>query len=419
MTHKLLNTLYGGACIVMALAVVACSPEPQENGETPVAEAEAAAADYPRGPNNGRLLSDENFALELAIFETGVPPEFHAWATNDGDPVQPGDVDLIVTLTRLGDVRNVIDFAPEGEFLRGTTVVYEPHSFSVLVEATHQGTRHRWTYESFEGRTTITPQLSQALGIETAIAGPAVLKQEVKALGRIVPNGDFTRSIFARFDGAVRQVSVSLGDRVQAGAPLIVVESDESLKPYTIVAPIAGIVTQRSINPGEQTDGRLLMEIMDATHVWAELAIYPADRSGVQVGAPVSVTPVSGGEPVSGTIAGFAAAVGAGQSIAARVPLDNSDGQLAPGTFVSASISSGEISMPLAVKRDGLQPFRDFTVVYAKVGNEYEVRMLELGRQDAEMIEVLGGLEVGTEYVTTNSYILKADVEKSAASHDH
>ena len=45
--------------------------------------------------------------------------------------------------------------------------------------------------------------------------------------------------------------------------------------------------------------------------------------------------------------------------------------------------------------------------------------MLELGRQDKEWVEVLGGLKPGTEYVSENSFLLKADVEKSGASHDH
>ena len=45
--------------------------------------------------------------------------------------------------------------------------------------------------------------------------------------------------------------------------------------------------------------------------------------------------------------------------------------------------------------------------------------MLELGRAVGEEIEVLSGISLGTEYVTENSYILKADVEKSGASHDH
>jgi cobalt-zinc-cadmium efflux system membrane fusion protein len=45
--------------------------------------------------------------------------------------------------------------------------------------------------------------------------------------------------------------------------------------------------------------------------------------------------------------------------------------------------------------------------------------MLELGRRDAERVEVLGGLRAGTEFVTGNSYLIKADIEKSGASHDH
>ena len=91
----------------------------------------------------------------------------------------------------------------------------------------------------------------------------------------------------------------------------------------------------------------------------------------------------------------------------------------AAGMYLTGEIEVAQYDVPLAVKRTGLQAFRDFTVVYAKIGEEYEVRMLDLGRQDEVWIEVLGGLDVGTTYVTTNSYVVKADVEKSGASHDH
>lgn len=107
------------------------------------------------------------------------------------------------------------------------------------------------------------------------------------------------------------------------------------------------------------------------------------------------------------------------QARIAWVKLADPNGVLTAGSFVNASIEVATIEVPLAVKRVGLQGFRDFTVVFAKVGEQYEVRMLELGRQDGEWVEVLGGLKPGTEYVTDNSYILKADIEKSGASHDH
>lgn len=100
-------------------------------------------------------------------------------------------------------------------------------------------------------------------------------------------------------------------------------------------------------------------------------------------------------------------------------PINNDNGLLSEGLFVTGDIEIATIPVPLAVKRSGLQAFRDFTVVYAKVGEEYEVRMLELGREAGPWVEVLGGLRPGTEYVVENSFIIKADIEKSGASHDH
>ncbi|AIK96292.1 hypothetical protein ID47_05385 [Candidatus Paracaedibacter acanthamoebae] len=80
-------------------------------------------------------------------------------------------------------------------------------------------------------------------------------------------------------------------------------------------------------------------------------------------------------------------------------------------------VDTREVKM--AVKSSGLQAFRDFNVVFAQVGETYEVRMLELGLKDDEYVEVLGGIKPNTDYVSENSFLIKADIEKSAASHDH
>ena len=379
---------------------------------------EAADGDYERGPNNGRMLRDGSFAVELAIFETGVPPEFRAWATENDQPVDPSGVDLSVTLTRLG-AQDEIQFSVQGDHLRGNQAVYEPHSFLVTVEASRGGATHEWQYESFEGRTQISREMAEAFGIETEIAGPATLAETITVYGSIVPNPERVREVSARFDGAIQSVDVALSQMVDQGQRLATVESNESLQSYAITTPISGIVMERSANAGEQTNGRRLFTIVDTSSVWAELAIFPSDRARVSAGSDVEIAPATGGEGIMGSISFLSPVANANQSITARVPLDNADGRWALGTFVNASIKIAEIDVPLAVKRSGLQSFRDFTVVYAQIGDEYEVRMLELGRQDDEWIEVLGGIQPGTRYVTENSYILKADVEKSGASHDH
>jgi cobalt-zinc-cadmium efflux system membrane fusion protein len=407
------HTLYTLTLCLSVLSVTACDIR-IGGGET----IEAADEDFERGPNNGRTLREDGFAVELAIFETGVPPEFRAWVTQDGQPVEPATVELTVTLTRLG-AEDEIDFVAQGDYLRGDRVVYEPHSFAVTADAAHQGRDYEWHYESFEGRTGIAPEMAEAFGIETMIAGPATLEEVITAYGTIVPNPERVREVSARFDGAIESVDVALGEAVQQGQRLASVESNESLQSYAIDAPIDGIVMERAANAGEQTNGRRLFTIVDTSSVWAELAIFPADRARVRVGSPVEIAPATGGDPIAGTISYLSPVAGANQSITARIVLDNADERWALGTYLTATIRVAEIDVPLAVRRSGLQTFRDFTVVYARIGDQYEVRMLDLGRQDDEWIEVLGGLEPGTRYVTENSYVIKADVEKSGASHDH
>ena len=405
--------------LLLCLAAVllgACGNDAADSGAT---EHGAPAVDYERGQHGGRLLTDGTFVLELSIFETGIPPEFRAWATTGGEAVDPKQVDLSIRLTRHGGRIDEIGFAPEDDFLRGDTVVYEPHSFVVSIEVRVNGAVHRWEYDNFEGRTQIGAEIADAFGLETEIAGPVTIKETIDVYGRIEPNTERMRVVSARFEGVIQSVYASLGDAVKAGQRLVTIESNESLKPYTMEAPISGVLTERNANPGEQTNGRRLFTIMDTSTVWVDLAVFPADRARVSVGIPVYVATADGEPSVNGTISAINVIANDNQAVTARVVLDNTSGGLLPGMYVSAEVEVAEYEVPLAVKRTGLQAFRDFTVVYAQIDDVYEVRMLELGRQDAEWVEVLGGIEPGTRYVSVNSYLVKADIEKSGASHDH
>ncbi|MCK4863983.1 MAG: efflux RND transporter periplasmic adaptor subunit [Gammaproteobacteria bacterium] len=376
-------------------------------------------AEVIKGPHGGRLLSNGDFTLELSIFETGVPPEFRAWATNDDELLKPTEVNLNIILTRLGGKKDNIKFKPHGDAMRGDTVIYEPHSFIVNIIAEHDGTKHTWQYDNFEGRTKIEKAVAKALEIETSISGPVVLQETVSVFGQVIANAERVRDIHARFDGVIKSVALSMGSKVEKGQVLATIESNESLKLYSIKAPISGVITHRNANSGEQSEGRTLFTITDPSSVWVDLSIFPADQKRVHVGAPVTVNAAASKQTASGTIATINVIAEANQSIKARVVLDNKEGKFVPGSYVKAQIKVAEHPVALAVKRSGLQAFRDFTVVYAQIGEEYEVRMLELGKQDNEWIEVLGGLDVGTRYVSENSYVIKADIEKSGAAHDH
>ena len=89
------------------------------------------------------------------------------------------------------------------------------------------------------------------------------------------------------------------------------------------------------------------------------------------------------------------------------------------GLFVSAEVVVEETEVPVAVKATALQTFRDWDVVFMKDGNIFEIAILELGRRDGDLVEVVSGLQRGTPYATENSFVVKADVMKSGATHDH
>ena len=78
-----------------------------------------------------------------------------------------------------------------------------------------------------------------------------------------------------------------------------------------------------------------------------------------------------------------------------------------------------EKSVPVLIKASALQNDKDSTVVFITKGNQYEMRQVEVGENDGEWVEIKNGLKPGTNYVATNSFLIKADIEKAGAEHDH
>lgn len=379
-----------------------------------------AAEESERGPHSGRLLRDGDFALELAIYETGIPPEYRVWIYEDSKALPPNAATVEVELERLGGQRDRFTFRPEGDYLRGSGEVSEPHSFDVTVRATHDGKQFEWKFDSYEGRTTIDAQTAQTMGIATAEAGPAPLKQQMSLSGVIQADPARVSRVRARYPGIVREVAVQPWTTVAKGALLASIQSNESLQNYSVTAPIGGVIVEHRAQIGEATGEEMLFTIVDLSRVWVELDVFQNDLARIADNQAVEVFDLDGHKLADGRVSRIAPlAVHGSQSVRARVVLDNATGALRPGQFVSGRVTIDEFQSALAVEKSALQRFRDFDVVFEQVGDTYEVRMLELGRADATHVEVLAGLAPGARYVTRNSYLIKADIEKSGASHDH
>ena len=381
---------------------------------------EPAEAEPAMGTHNGRLLDEGPYTVELAIYEEGVPPEYRAWLYKDGKPLPPTAGELSVVLTRLGGITDTHAFTPKDDYLVGTLEVYEPHSFNVAVTARIDGQTLHWTYPSYEGRTTIPAAVAKDSGIEIAPAGPGVIRDEHDVQGLLTPIEGRHARIVARFPGPVKSVRVGLGDAVRAGQTLATVESNISLSDYALTAPLAGTVLARNIAVGDLAGEQALFEIADLSALWVDLHLFGADAQHITPGLPVEVTRLSDGVSTRTTLDRVLPGTAtASQSTVARATVDNADGRWRPGAAVRARVTVAELPVALMVPLAALQRFRDWDVVFVRFGDDYEIRPLELGRRDGVNVEVLAGLKTGDPVVVAQSYLVKADIEKSGASHDH
>lgn len=288
-------------------------------------------------------------------------------------------------------------------------------------EAGHgeEGEREEGHHEESNGRIALTPEQIEASGIRLAQAGPAGIRETLPLYGTIAPNAERVRAVAARFPGVIRDVTKKIGDPVREGEKLARVEANESLETYAITAPIAGVVTARNANPGEQTGDKTLFTVADLSTVWVELSLFPRDVAKVRLGQGVRVKSPDTGLAADGKVVYVAPfGLAANQTITARVLLDNPERLWAPGLYVTADVTLAESTVPLAIQNEAVQTLEGRSAVFVQVAEGFEPRDVRLGRSDGEFAEVLAGLKAGDTYVASNSFILKAELGKGEAEHE-
>jgi len=412
------NKLHALPLVALCLLLGACG-RGEDGGHEEHAHGEDEAV---RGSHGGRLLEQDGFAVELAIAESGTPPKYQAWLYRDGKPLPPAAGTVEVRLQRLGNVAENHRLEPQADgSLKAPSIVGEPHSFDVEVLATVEGQALHWAYPSYEGRTSIAAGIAQTTGIRTAPAGRGVIADEHVVQGLLTPVDGTVATVAARFPGPIRRLTVNVGDSVRAGQVLATIESNLSLADYDISAPIAGVVLARHASVGAiATEAAPLYEIADLSRLWVDLHLFGGDAQHILPGVPVEVTRLTDGATASTRLERVLPGTAtASQSTVARATIDNTDGLWRPGSAVTARITVEQQPADLVVPLSALQQFRDWDVVFIRIGDTYEVRPVELGKRDAQRVEILDGLKAGDEVVIEQSYLVKADIEKSGASHDH
>ena len=361
-------------------------------------------------------------------------------------------------------------------------------------------TGHReGTDEHQDGPLVLSDKAIRESGIEVATAGGGELDRSLTLPGEVVLNADKVAHIVPRVAGIVRRVDKNLGDEVQEGEVMAILESRElaearaaylaaeqrlaladanlksaeelhakkimpdleflaiekakaeaeiemqttdnklhalgltetqpgdaprrasSMAMYELRAPFEGTVVEKHCSLGEVLNGETdAFVLADLSTVWVKITVYAQDMGRVRVGQAVHILADRIGAAATGTVCYVAPVANeVTRTLFARVDLPNPERQWRPGTFVTASVVLDRQGASVVLPIDALQRVKSDTVVFVADGRGFAPRVVTVGRMNHTQAEITDGLEPGERYVAKGAVVLKAELGKREAVHEH
>jgi len=450
-------------------------------------EEKAAVAGDEKGPHGGRLYRDGDFSAEVKIFEEGVEPHLRVYGYYKDQPLKPSEINANIFIKRL-DAEQTIRFKPESDYLIGDEIVYEPHSFLMVINVDYQGKKHSWKWDTKEGRVTMLDSSIKSSGLELLKVEPMTFENALELKGELKFPDNFESFITPKASGTLIKTYRTIGDKVSQGDLLATVQSQDLIR-LNAERSIALDNLQFSRKKMEQERALFQKRVSpQIDYINAKREYDDAQTRANELNSLISSYGGSGNGTIevraamSGTVLQVLAAVGSNVTPASplfkiantsqllavvNVPADklnainpNAKVTVKPqvqesteealgkikyisdvidpktrtaqvfieianqfkwrsGQLVTAQIFENQSTKAMVVREDALQNFRDWDVVFIRVGNDFEARPLELGDKYNGFVEVKSGLKAGQVYAAGNSYLLKAELGKSGATHDH
>jgi cobalt-zinc-cadmium efflux system membrane fusion protein len=269
-------------------------------------------------------------------------------------------------------------------------------------------------------RTELEPAVMQSSGITVATASSSHIAHTVALTGRVTLNQNTSAVVRARFPGVVQAVYKSQGDTVTAGEVMALVESNEGLQRYPLKSPIAGTVLSRETLVGDVAGDAPLFTVADIRELWVELYVFPQDVGKVAVGQALRVSSSECDDQQETTISHVLPVTNAAtQTVLARAVIRNLDNHWLPGMMIHGELVTAKKAVHVAVNNTAIQRMEGKDVVFVQEGNAYVMRPVTAGLRDSERTEIVEGLKAGERYVNEGSFIVKADIGKSSAEHEH
>ncbi|MFQ3167839.1 MAG: cobalt-zinc-cadmium efflux system membrane fusion protein [Limisphaerales bacterium] len=205
-------------------------------------------------------------------------------------------------------------------------------------------------------------------------------------------------------------------------------EETGAIRPQAeIRAPIGGTVVERGVTLGETVtpEQPRLFVVAGLGELWLFAEVPPARAASLKAGQPVTLIDPATGRSATAVLDYVSPIATPGaRTIRARAVVNNRDGSWRPGMFVTAKLPTlaAAAVRSVAVPADAVQDIGGQPVVFVPVPGEvntFEVRELAVGPEVDGWRPVKAGLVDGEALVVRGGFLLKAELGKAMAGHDH
>lgn len=214
------------------------------------------------------------------------------------------------------------------------------------------------------------------------------------------------------FDNSTSQNAIARANLDSARGALDVAQ--KSLGDTVLRSPIAGLISSRSVQPGEKVSAdNLLLEIVDLRRMEMEASVPATEIAQIRLGQPVSVRLDGIAQAVAGRVARINPTTQSGsRSILAYIQIDNPERALRGGMFGEAELTLSQKSGVLSVPQSALRQVDGRTIVYAIENGVLTEKPVTLGLEgndgNGAAVEITAGLTPGAQVVKANLGHLQA-----------
>jgi cobalt-zinc-cadmium efflux system membrane fusion protein len=185
---------------------------------------------------------------------------------------------------------------------------------------------------------------------------------------------------------------------------------------FDVKAPLAGVITKRSANPGLNIDPATpLFTVTDLSDVWVVADLYERDFASVGIGSPVTITTAAyPGLELRGRVNYIDPQVQAETRTAKlRAEVANGAERLRLGMFVEVSIAGRSARSVVMVPKTSVQMIGTQSVVFVSTGpGRFAQRTVTPGDTMGNEIAISSGLDAGDMVVAEGAFFLRAERER-------